>query len=787
MSERLFGASVRRREDARLVTGRGRYVADVALPGMVHVAVYRSPHAHARIVRIDAGEARRQPGVIHVLVPSEVATLPQLPLLPHPSLNAPVCPEILPQEIVSYAGQPLALVVAESADQAADALDALRVEYEPLPVVASLDDALRPDGPRVHPGGNVVSRFTQHVGDPAGALARAEIVLRERFRLHRGAGMAMETRAITARWEADLGQVTVWSTTQAPQILRRMLARYLGLPEHAVRVVTQDIGGGFGPKAIVYSEDILVPLLARTLGRPVRFIETRREHLLAVTQERDQWHDVELGLTRDGRIVALRDAFVHDCGAFVSWGIIVPLITSVSVPGPYRVPNYEVTFTAVYTNRVPVTPVRGAGRPQAVFVMERMLDLAAERLGLDRVAIRARNLIQPHEFPYDVGLISRDNSPRRYDSGNYPECLRLVAEAVGWDGFAAERERARAEGRAIGLGFALFVEDTGLGPYEGIRVRVDPVGQVFVFSGASSQGQAHETTLAQIVADGLSVPIEQVTVVPGDTAGIPYGVGTFASRVAVLASASAVHAAAEVRKKALAVAADHLEAAPEDLTLEDGRIAVRGAPGRGLALGEVAAIATAPRPGYAAPGGMDPGLEASGYVHVMQSTYSSGAHAAVVEVDSETGTVRLLRYVAVDDCGTMINPMVVEGQVHGGIAHGIGNALLEEVVYDPAGQLMTGTLMDYALPRASDVPSLEVHHVVTPSPLNPLGVKGAGEGGTLPAPAAIANAVADALGSLAVEITEMPLTRERLWGRMRAAARALKPIGESRPSKKSTA
>src|SRR5213594_287962 len=769
MGERLFGASVRRREDERLVTGRGRYVADVALPETLHVAVLRSPHAHARLVGIDADGARKRPGVVHVLVPGDVATLGRLPLLvPHKSLVAPACPEILPREIVSYAGQAVALVVAESADLAQDALAALRVEYEPLPAVA-MADALRPDAPRVHPGGNVAARFTQRVGDPTSALARADLVLREQFTLHRGAGMAIETRGIVARWDADLGQITVWSTTQAPQILRRLLARYLKLPEHAVRVVTQDIGGGFGPKAIVYSEDILIPLLARALGRPVRFIETRREHLLAVTQERDQWHDAELGLTREGTIVALRDSFVHDCGAFVSWGIIVPIITSVSVPGPYRVPNYEVTLTAVYTNRVPVTPVRGAGRPQAVFVMERMLDLAAERLGLDRVAIREHNLIQPDEFPYDVGLVSRDNSPRRYDSGNYPECLRRVVEAVGWSGFAKERERARAAGRAIGLGLALFVEDTGLGPYEGIRVRVDPLGRVFVFSGTSSQGQAHETTLAQIVADGLSVPLEQITVVPGDTAGIPYGVGTFASRIAVLAGTSAAHAAAAVRKKALAVAADHLEAAPEDLALEDGRITVRGTPGRGLALGDVAAIATAPRPGYALPGGMDPGLEASGYVHVPQSTYSNGAHAAIVEVEPETGAVRILKYVAVDDCGTMINPLVVEGQIHGGIAHGIGNALLEEIIYDAAGQLVTGTLMEYALPRAADIPSLDVHHVVTPSPLNPLGVKGAGEGGALPAPAAIANAIADALRPLGVELTEMPLTRERLWRRIQVA------------------
>src|SRR5499426_3356189 len=622
MSERLFGARVRRREDVRLVTGHGRYVADVALPGLLHVAVHRSPHAHARIVRIDASEARRRPAVVHVQVPADVAALGRLPLLvPHSSLIAPACAELLPQDVVSYAGQPVALVVAAGAAEAEDALDALRIEYAPLPPVASLDDATRDDGPRVHPGGNVASRFSQRVGDPAGALARAELVLRERFHVHRGGGMAMETRAIAARWDAELGQITVWSTTQAPQVLRRLLARYLGIPEHAVRVVTQDIGGGFGPKGIVYAEDVLVPFLARALGRPVQFVETRREHLAAVTQERDQWHDIELGLTREGRIVAVRDTFTHDCGAFVSWGVIVPILTSVSVPGPYRVPHYEVTLTAVYTNRVPVTPVRGAGRPQAVFVMERMLDLAAERLGIDRVLLRQRNLIQPDEFPYDVGLVSRDNSPRRYDSGNYPECLRRVAEAVGAAGFPEERERARAAGRAIGLGFALFVEDTGLGPYEGIRIRVDPLGHVFVFSGTSSQGQAHETTLAQVVADELSVQLEQVTVVPGDTAGIPYGVGTFASRVGVLASTSAAHAAAEVRRKALAVAADHLEAAPEDLTLEDGRIIVRGAPGRGLALGDVAAIATAPRPGYALPGAMDPGLEAAGYVHVPQSTY----------------------------------------------------------------------------------------------------------------------------------------------------------------------
>jgi CO/xanthine dehydrogenase Mo-binding subunit len=366
-----------------------------------------------------------------------------------------------------------------------------------------------------------------------------------------------------------------------------------------------------------------------------------------------------------------------------------------------------------------------------------------------------------------VGLVARDGGPRRYDSGNYPELLRRVVEAAGVGDFADRQRQARAEGRWLGLGLALFVEDTGLGPYEGIRVRVDASGQVFVYSGASSQGQAHETTLAQVVADELSVPLDRVTVVPGDTAGLPYGVGTFASRIAVLGGSSAAQAGADVRRKALALAASRLEVAPEDLVIADGVVAVRGVPDRALSLAELSTMASSPRPGFALPSGMEPGLEATAYVHVTQSTYSSGAHAAVVEVDADTGAVRLERYVAVDDGGTVSTPMVVEGQVHGGVAHGVGNALLEEVVYDAAGQLITGTLMEYALPRAGDLPSLEVHHVVTPSPLNPLGVKGAGEGGTLPAPAAIANAIADALSPLGASITEMPLTRERLWRRLR--------------------
>src|SRR5262245_1743725 len=770
MGARLFGASVLRREDPRLVKGRGRYVADVTLPGMLHVAVHRSPHARARVLAVDGARSLAQPGVVRVVAPADVAGFPRLPLLvPHPSLRAPACPELLPSGEVSYVGQAVALVVAESRHGAEDALEALRVEYEPLPAVGTLEQALAESGPRVHPTGNLAARFGQRLGDPAAAMAGADLVLRERFHVHRGTGIAMETRGIVAHYDRDLEQMTVWSTIQAPQILRRVLATYLGLAEHAVRVVTRDIGGGFGPKTIVYPEDILIPLLARQLGRPVKWVEDRRENLVAATQERDQWHEVELGLARDGRIVALRDTFVHDCGAFVSWGIIVPLITSVSLPGPYRVPNYEVELRAVYTNKVPVTPVRGAGRPQAVFVVERMLDQAAERLGIDRVALRRRNLIQPSEFPYDVGLVSRDGSPRRYDSGNYPECLARATEAIGWSSFVEEQRRARRDGRKLGIGLALFVEDTGLGPYEGIRVRVESSGHVTVFSGASSQGQSHETVFAQIVADALDVPLEHITVVPGDTVGIAYGVGTFASRVGVLAGNSTARAAADVREKALAIAASQLEAAPEDLVVADGRIAVRGAPDRALTLGQIAVVASSPRPGFSLPGGADPGLESTAYVPTPQSTYSSGAHAAVVEVDAETGVVRLVRYVAVDDCGVMINPMVVEGQVHGGIVHGIGNTFLETVAYDAAGQPLTMTLMDYALPRADDVPPLEVHHVVTPSPLNALGVKGAGEGGTLPALAAIANAVVDALRPLSVALTELPLSPERLWRSIEAA------------------
>ena len=585
--------------------------------------------------------------------------------------------------------------------------------------------------------------------------------------------MAMETRAIAARWDADLGQVTVWSTTQAPQVLRRMLARFLRLPEHDVRVVTRDIGGGFGPKAIVYPEDILVPLLARRLGRPVRFVESRREHMLAVTQERDQWHEAELGLTRTGEIVALRDRFTHDCGAFVSWGIIVPLITSVSLPGPYRVPNFEVTLTAVYTNRVPVTPVRGAGRPQAVFVMERLLDLAAARLGLDRVALRAKNLIPPSAFPYDVGL----GRPRRRPSPLRQRQLPGAAPPRGGGG----RRRGLHSHAGAGAGRGPLASASasrcssrtpGSAPTRASASAWMPAARCSCTPARRRRASRTRRRSRQVVADELSVPLDRVTVVPGDTAGLPYGVGTFASRIAVLGGASAARAGADVRAKALALAADRLEAAAEDLVMADGVVSVRGVPDRKLSFAELSTIASSPRPGFALPSGMEPGLESTAYVHVTQSTYSSGAHAAIVEVDADTGGVRLHRYVAVDDCGTVINPIVVEGQIHGGVAHGIGNALLEEVVYDAAGQLLTGTLMDYALPRADDVPSLEVHHVVTPSPLDALGVKGAGEGGTLPAPAAIANAVADALAPLGVEITEIPLTRERLWRSLRARTTA---------------
>jgi carbon-monoxide dehydrogenase large subunit len=527
-------------------------------------------------------------------------------------------------------------------------------------------------------------------------------------------------------------------------------------------MIAPDVGGGFGVKNRVYPEEVLVPYLARLLGRPVRWIEDRREDLLTSYQAREQVHYVEVAARRDGTILAVRDRYFVDNGAYSPFGIVVPINAANTLPGAYRVRNYHVEMRMVYTNKTPMAPYRAAGRPPGVFAIEHAIDLVARELGMDPAEVRFRNFIQPEEFPYRSGLLDRDGTEITYDSGNYPEGLRRALDLMDVQAFRREQRTARGEGRLLGLGIGCYVESTGRGPFEGATVRVEPSGKVILITGAPSQGQGHETTLAQVCAQRLGVDIEDITVVAGDTGTITLGIGTYASRVAVVAGNAVSLAAQSVQEKARQVAAQLLEVSPEDLEVRRGAISVRGVSDKRLTLAEVARTVTAPPPAFTFPPGLEPGLEATHYFHPTGSTYASGVHIAVVEVDPETGVVTVLRYGVVHDCGTVINPMVVDGQVRGGVAQGLGNALYEEFALDEDGQPSTTSYLDYLLPTAMEVPAIEVGHVETPSPLNPEGIKGAGEGGTMPVPAVIANAVEDALAHLGIVVDRIPLSPTRL-------------------------
>ncbi len=662
-------------------------------------------------------------------------------------------------------GEPVAFVVAESRHAAEDAADLIDVEYEPLPAVARLEDAIAPGAPLLFEeiGTNVCAHYTQRVGDVERAFAMAPYLFSERLVLDRGASCPMETRGVVAAWDARIGRLEVWDSTQAPIPIRNGLAAMFGLPQHNVRVIAPDVGGGFGPKIMMfYPEEILVPFAAQRLGRPVKWIEDRRENLVATNQEREQIHDAEIAVDAEGRILGVRTEFLHDAGAYIPYGLIVPIVASTTLPGPYRIPNYQCEFRAVFTNKTTVSPYRGAGRPHGVFVMERLLDRVARELHLDRAEVRRRNLIPPDAFPYDVGLIYQDNAPVRYDSGNYPLCLERALEMIRYADWPTRQQAYRAQGRYVGVGVACYVEGTGIGPYEGCRITVEPSGKVFVATGVGTQGQGHPTSFAQIVADALGVTPSDVVVRTGDTGLFGWGTGTFASRAATVAGTAVALAAQAVRDKARLVAARLLEAHADDIELEGGTAFVRGVPARTLPLGEVATAANPLR--FAMPPEWEgPGLEAIRYFAPPQATFSNGVHACVIEVDPETGVLDVRQYVIVHDCGTVINPLIVEGQIHGGVAQGLGGAFWEKLAYDEQAQPLSTTLMDYLLPTAVDVPSLEVAHVETPSPLNPLGVKGAGEAGVIPVPAVVAQAIEDALSPLGVHITAMPLSPSRLW------------------------
>ena len=761
----MLGKSIRRSEDTRLLSGGGRYVSNLLLPNMIHAAILRSPHAAARIKEIRTVEARKLPGVLAVWTFSDLAdVLKPIPqVAPHPSLR-PRTPFPLVKDVVRHQGEPVAIVAAESRAVCHDALRAIEVSYEPMPVVLNAEAGLSGSA-RVHGDlpDNVAAQFGQQTGDVAAALADSDCIIRERFTTGRVSSQAMETRAVIARFEpnSSTARLTVWTNTQSPHLTRSLLSPQVGLPLHDIRVIAPDIGGGFGVKNRYYPENTLIPLLAMRLGQTVKWVESRRESFVCSYHGREQIHEVTLGLDAKGRIRAIRDRILYDQGAYTTIGIVVPHISTVSVPGPYRVPNYQVECTCVYTHKAPSVPYRGAGRPQACFVMERMLDAAAAKLGIDPIEIRRRNLLQPEDFPYDTGLKDVENTQLIYDSGNYHKCLEEVLDLIGHNSFDQEKRNAAAAGRKLGIGVSCFNTKTGRGPYESALVRVDPGGRIVLSTGLSSQGQSHETTLAQVCADSLQVEPSTIHVQLGDTSVISLSIGVYAARSAVMAGNAVAMAAKAVRDKAVKAAAAMFRVPPEAVEYSSGKVREIAEPHRTLALGEIAGALNSPALVFPFPPDIDPGLEALRFYKNIKPAFPNGAYAVVVEVDAETGHVKIVRHALVHDRGNLINPAVVEKQLTGGVAQGIGGSLFEELHYDRNGRLLNAALDTYLLPRATEVPSLKQAHVVTPSPFNPLGVKGVGEGGPIPVAPALATAIENALG-VGVQITHMPMTPPRI-------------------------
>lgn len=756
---KFVGDRLLRKEDPRLVQGRGRYVADIALPGMLHAAIVRSPHAHARIRAIDAARALKSAAVAGVVTYADLGEAARaLPIVPpHAALRGKNF-HLLAGDRARFVGEAVAVVVAESRYAAEDARALVAVDWEPLP---SVQEPSAPGRARVHDDieDNLAGRVTLARGDVAAALAAAPRRARATLGIGRAGGQPMETRGLVAEYSEATTLLTVWASSQVPHQVRQFIAEVLGLEPHRVRVVAPDVGGGFGAKLIVYPEDVLIPFLALRFGRPVRWLEDRLEHMLTATQERTQVHTVDVGFDDDGHVLALRDRFVHDTGAYTPRGLVVPLLSATMLTGPYRIPSVEVTFESVYTNRVPVTPYRGAGQPQAVFVIERVMDLIARETGRERAAVRLANLVQPQDMPYDVGLPNyRGAGNVVYDSGDYPAVLRRALELADYERLAKECRRARGDGRRLGLGVACYVELTGVGPFEGATIRADTAGRITVFTGVPSQGQGLETTLAQIAADELGVTPADVAIVGGDTLGIGQGVGTFASRAAVVGGSAVALAARELRAKAVRLAAQALGVAVDDVQQHGTVFAERARPAHRIELGRVAAVAAM----ATAAQGVPPGLEATHFFQPADIAYASGAHVALVEVDPDTLRVSVRGYWVSHDSGRLINPTIVEGQIHGAVALGLGGALLEEIRYDAGGQPMTASYMEYALPRSDDVPPLAIEHLETPSPLNPLGLKGVGESGTLPVAAVVASAVEDALSDHAIRVDNVPLTSREL-------------------------
>ena len=774
---RYLSARVARNEDARLLTGRALFVDDVQPPGMLHVAFVRSEHAHGRIRGVDVRAATQHPGVHAVFVASDLGDyLKPGPVLvpppPIPDLRFNACTQLpLAKDKVRYVGEPIAMIVADSRYVTEDAIREVSVDIEPIDAVVDLEKGMAKDAPLIHEHlpSNVAAHVVQRKGDYESARNKADIIVRRRFHYDRGVSAPIENRAVAVEWNAKSEEMTIWDTTQAPIPIRNGLARMLGLLESQVNVIAPFVGGGFGPKIMMfYPEELLLPWAAMRVNRPLKWTEDRQENFYATTQERGQVHDAEMALTRDGHILGVHDVFLFDTGAYDPYGLTIPINSQCTLLGPYDIADYESEFTAVFTNKTIVTPVRGAGRQHGVFVSERLLDLAARELGIDRVEIRKRNLIAPGKFPVNHEIMFQDSAPLVYDSGDYLPALEQAVDVIGYEKFVRdEQPKLRAEGRHVGIGVTCYVEGTGIGPYEGARVTVEPSGKVRCATGVGTQGQGHFTVFAQLVADALGVDVEDVRVVTGDTREFHWGTGTFASRGAVVAG-SACHAAAmAVRKKILNLASGLLNVPSEQLELAGGRVYVKDDKDRGFSLGELSGKAN-PLRGAVRPG-TEPGLESTAYFGPDRGSTASGVHAMIVEVDAETATVEIKRYLVIHDCGTIINPTLVEGQIHGGVAQGIGNAFYEQLIYDEQGQILNASFMDYLIPTATDVPPIETAHRETPSPYNPIGLKGVGEAGCIPTGALFAQAVEDALAGSGLEITEIPLSPNRLFELIEAA------------------
>ncbi len=769
-----IGRSVVRREDNRLLKGAGTFVGDMKLEGMVHVAIVRSQQAHARINSVDLEAARNADGVVLALAGAELKDV--LPPISGMQVAAPkgwrdgMDPHIeipdqtlVPYDKLRYVGEPYALVVAGDRYMAEDAAELIEGDFEPLPPVANAEVALDAEAlVHDHLPGNIAATLHAKKGDGEAALATAPHRLKRRYFHHRYAAMPMECRGVVAEYDSRTDSITVWSSTQVVHWVRREVANALGMPEDRVRVVAPDVGGGFGGKGHVYPEDILIAYLAKRLGRPVKWLEDRHEHLLNAAHSRDNLFDIEVGYDDDGRISVVKNYFLVDSGAYSPVGAAIAGNSIAHFMGPYDIPHYEADCKVMMTNRTPNAPYRGAGRPEVAFAMERSVDLIANELGLDPAEVRFRNMIQPEQMPYAVGLPYRDGVMIEYDSGDYPEALRKALDGIGGlDAFRARQKEALADGRYLGLGLGCYVEGTGIGPFEGATVKIDSSGKVMVATGACPQGQGHETAFAQVAADIWNVDIDDVVVTLADTSHVTMGYGTIASRSAVTASGAIKDSSDKVKEKVFAIAANVLEASESDLELRGGSVGVIGVPEMSMTLKEVARAAL---PGWIhqRPEGIEAGLEGTAYYEPPTVTWAYAANAAILEIDAQTGVVKIENYVEVHDAGTLINPGIADGQVKGGLVQGIGGGLFEELSYDEHGQLMTGSFMDYLLPTASDVPPINVIHTETPSPRNSFGFKGLGEGGAIAPPVVIANAVCDALKSFGMEINSTPVRAEQI-------------------------